>query len=99
VSTARRIRWVLLLAVLVSAVAWLVRSIVGLSRSANNYGNRVIKAEWSTSRPSAALEHTLRASQDDWGRSTMIAVAAIAATLIIMFIHAFLHDPRSELPR
>ena len=95
-STGRRIRWVVLAAMLVGGLSWLVRSIVGLSRSANQYGRTVTRAQWSTSVPSALYEHAARADQKDWGISVMTAVALVAFTLVMMFIHAFLRDPRKE---
>jgi hypothetical protein len=99
VSIARRIRWIVLFAMLVGGVGWLVISIIGLSRSANAYGNMVVKHEWSETRPSDGFRHAMQTSQDDLARHVMIAVALVAFTLVMMFINAFLRDRRTDLPR
>jgi hypothetical protein len=88
-----------LLAMLVGGLSWLVISVVGLSRSANAYGNMIVKHEWSETRPSDGFRHSMQTSQDDLARHVMIAVALVAFTLIMMFVNAFLRDRRSELPR
>jgi hypothetical protein len=90
---------VLLFATLIGGLSWLVISVIGLSRSANARNTTVVAHTWAETRPLDGFRQPVQTTQNDLARNVMIAVAIVAFTLVMMFVHAFLRDRRTELPR
>ncbi len=95
----RTVRGLLLCLLLLASVVWLVVSVRGLVQSATAFHLRVLDpVRLGTVRATPQEATALQSSQNNWGQSTMFAVAGVASTLVLLFVNTFLRGARSRLP-